>query len=221
MVTTIIFDMDGVIVDSEPTHQKLEIEMFSELGLHISDEERIEFVGTSSVDMWKKIGKRHDLAKSPDELLLYGRQKYWDALEAGKVPLVQGAVQLITDLRRRGLIIQVASSATRPTVDHVLALFRLESFFKYRIGGDEVAHSKPNPDIFLEAARQSGSDPAKCVVIEDSANGVKAAKQAGMFCIGYANPGTGKQDLSLADIVVNSLEKISVDTFALLNEPQP
>jgi HAD superfamily hydrolase (TIGR01509 family) len=213
MITTIIFDMDGVIIDSEPIHQKLEFEMFNDLGLHISDEEHKDYVGTSSVDMWTLISQRHTLKKTPQELLIYGREKYWGALDERRVPLVQGAASLIAKLYQNNYIIQVASSATRPTVDRVLAHFSLGPFFICRIGGNEVSFSKPDPEIFLKAASQSSSQPQHCLVIEDSANGVKAAKAAGMYCIGYANPGTGKQDLSQADLVVTSLGDIDLETI--------
>ena len=202
--------MDGVIIDSEPTHQQLEFEMYKELGLNISAEEHLNYVGTSSMDMWGIIRKKHGLKKSPEELLMYGRQKYWDALTAERVPLVEGSATLISQLHEQGFIIQVASSATRPTVDKVLEHFKIDHFFKYRIGGDEVALSKPNPEIFIKAAKQSDSSPEHCLVIEDSANGIKAAKDAGMFCIGYANPGTGNQDLSKADLVIENLNEINL-----------
>jgi HAD superfamily hydrolase (TIGR01509 family) len=205
--------MDGVIIDSEPIHQKLEFEMFNELGLYISAEEHKDYVGTSSIDMWTLIKKRHTLNRTPEELLMYGREKYWEALDGGRVPLVAGAVSLIAKVHQNNFIIQVASSATRPTVDRVLAHFKLGSFFAHRIGGNEVAFSKPDPEIFLKAANQSQSEPNQCLVIEDSANGIKAAKAAGMYCIGYANPGTGKQDLSAADFVVTSLSDISLEVI--------
>jgi len=202
--------MDGVIVNSEPIHQKMEFEMFEELGLSISAEEHKDYIGTSSVDMWTMISQRHDLNKTPEELLLYGRGKYWEALDNDHVPLVEGAVSLIAEFHTNRYILQVASSATRPTVDKVLSHFNLDSFFKHRIGGNEVTLSKPNPEIFLKAAKQSRSNPGQCLVIEDSTNGVKAAKSAGMFCIGYENPGTGSQDLSNADVVVRKLTDIDL-----------
>ena len=205
--------MDGVIIDSEPIHQQLEFEMFAELGLHISEEEHKDYIGTSAIDMWTKIGERHNLTKSPKELLLYGRKKYWKSLDEGKVPLVEGALDLINIFYENKFLIQVASSATRPTVDKVLEHFSLEKYFKYRIGGDEVSKSKPEPEIFLKAAQQSGSDPENCLVIEDSGNGVTAAKSAGMFCIGYENSGTGKQNLAHADVLVKNLNEIDLVTI--------
>ena len=210
MITTVIFDMDGVIIDSEPIHQKLEFEMFDELDLNISEEEHKTFVGTSSVDMWTRIEKNHALNKTPEELLLYGRAKYWEALELNRVPLVEGSKKLMQLLYQRNYIIQVASSATRPTVDKVIDYFRLDNLISHRIGGNEVKKSKPDPEIFKKAAAQSNSHPAQCLVIEDSANGIKAAKDAGMYCIGYKNPGTGEQDMSQADFVVTSLDQINI-----------
>lgn len=208
--------MDGVIIDSEPTHQQLEFEMFAELGLTISAEEHKTFVGTSAIDMWTMIRRNHDLAKTPEDLLLYGRAKYWEALGNNTVPLVNGAKELISMFYTNKYVVQVASSATRPTVDKVIEHFRLQKYFSYRIGGDEVRKSKPDPEIFIKAAQQSASDPKNCLVIEDSKNGVKAAKDAGMHCIGYANPGTGDQDLSAADFVVSSLDEIDLTKIKTL-----
>ncbi|MCK5367169.1 MAG: HAD-IA family hydrolase [Cyclobacteriaceae bacterium] len=89
----------------------------------------------------------------------------------------------------------------------------MEKYFEFRIGGDEVVKSKPEPEIFIKAAQQSGSKPNNCLVIEDSTNGVKAAKSAGMYCVGYANPGTGSQDLSMADLVVRNLNEITPEVL--------
>ena len=208
--------MDGVIIDSEPTHQKLEFEMFAELDLNISDEEHKTFVGTSAIDMWTRIKDNHGLNKTPEELLLYGRGKYWEALDNNRVPLVDGSKELMDLLHQKEYIIQVASSATRPTVDKVIEHFDLGRLIAHRIGGNEVKKSKPDPEIFLKAAKQSKSLPSNCLVIEDSENGLKAAKEAGMLCIGYQNPGTGNQDLSAADLVVTELKKISVDKIQSL-----
>lgn len=216
MITTIIFDMDGVIVDSEPVHQRLEWEMYASLGLTISEEEHKSYIGTSSVDMWTMIGEKHHLTKTPEELLVIGRRQYWAALDNGDVPLVHGVKDIITKFHSLGFTLQVASSASRPTVDKVLTHFGLDGYFSHRIGGNEVAKSKPEPEIFLRAAQQSGSVPGLCLVIEDSTNGIKAAMRAGMRCIGYANSGTGHQDLSAADYVVHELSAITPDLIAQL-----
>ncbi len=206
--------MDGVIVDSEPVHQRLEREMYASLGLSISEVEHKSYVGTSAVDMWNMISRKHKLSKTPEELLLIGRRQYWEALDNNEVPLVHGVKSIITTFHHLGFTLQVASSATRPTVDKVIAHFQLDEYFSHRIGGNEVTKSKPEPEIFLRAAQQSGSAPNCCVVIEDSTNGIRAALKAGMRCIGYANSGTGEQDLSAADWVVNDLHAITPELIA-------
>ncbi len=99
----------------------------------------------------------------------------------------------------------------------MLEHFHLEKYFRYRIGGNEVSKSKPEPEIFIKAAQQSSSDPGKCLVIEDSSNGVIAAKTAGMFCVGYASSHTGIQDLSMADMVVQNLDEITPEAISLLS----
>lgn len=202
--------MDGVIIDSEPIHQQMEFEMYNELGLTISPEEHKQYVGTSSIDMWNMIKERHGLDKTPEELLSYGRGMYWEALDKGRVPLVAGSKELMAGLHQNGFIVQVASSATRPTVDRVIEHFKLAPSIAHRIGGNEVKKSKPDPEIFLKAAAQSSTNPENCLVIEDSRNGIKAAKAAGMMCIGYENPGTGNQNLSIADLIVTDLKEITI-----------
>ncbi len=203
--------MDGVIIDSEPIHQQLEDEMFAEQNFHITEDEHKDFVGTSTIDMWTKIGKKHKLTKSPQELLMSGREMFWKALEEDKVPLVEGALDLIKLFYNNNFLVHVASSATRPTVDKVLGYFNIKKYFKYRIGGDEVSKSKPEPEIFMKSAKQSNSSPKNCLVIEDSGNGVAAAKAAGMFCIGFDNPARGAQNLSQADRVANKLSEIDIE----------
>lgn len=208
--------MDGVITDSEPVHQQLEHEMYQTLGLNIHEEELKNYVGTSSIDMWTSIGQKYGLDKTPEEMLHYGRQKYWDALASGAVPLVQGVMELIKKLKNHDFVLQVASSATRPTVERVISHFELDAYFHHRIGGDEVSRSKPFPEIFLKAAAQSNSTPHQCLVIEDSTNGIRAAKKAGMYCIGYQNPNTGQLDLTQADAVVSALSEISIEMITSL-----
>ncbi len=210
MISTIIFDMDGVIIDSELIHQQLEDEMFAEQNLIITEEDHKDFVGTSSIDMWTKIGKKQKLSKSPQELLILGREMYWKALEKDKVLLFEGALDLIKLFYYNNFIIHVASSATHQTVDKVLEYFNIGKYFKYRIGGDEVLNSKPDPEIFIKSAMQSDSISENCLVIEDSGHGVAAAKAAGMICVGFDNPAGVSQNLSQADQVVKKLSEIDI-----------
>jgi HAD superfamily hydrolase (TIGR01509 family) len=211
MIRTVIFDLDGVIINSEPVHQRLESEMFAELNLEITEKDRKYLVGMSSVDMWKYIRKAYNIDIDPQELLLRGRKKYWDVLEnTDDVKLIPGVLDLIKALKKLGLKLLVASSATSITVNKVLDIFNLKIRFNGMVGGDEVVNSKPDPEVFLKAAALIDANPRECLVIEDSTNGILAAKKAGMKCIGLQNHDTVHQDLSDADWVVDDLRDVDL-----------
>jgi HAD superfamily hydrolase (TIGR01509 family) len=209
MIDTVIFDLDGVVVNSEPVHQRLEDALFAELGLEIPDEVKKSFVGTSSIDMWTKIAGLYRPGKSAGELLLLGRGRYLAEVRKGNVPLVDGIRELLDRLIAHQFRILLASSSTSVTIGEVLKWFGLNEVFKVVVGGDQVSRSKPSPEIFLKAASLGNALPGNCVVIEDSMNGVIAAKEAGMFCIGFSSQDTGDQDLSRADLTVNRLDSIT------------
>ncbi len=211
MIRAIIFDLDGVVVNSEPVHQRLENELYRELGLDLSDELKRSIVGTSAVDAWKMIGKLYHLDKTPEELLLLGRGRYLAEVRKGLVPLSEGAHDLIRLFQSNDYLLLLASSATSRTITEVLKWHKLEKMFSLFVGGDQVAHSKPDPEIFLTAAKKAGMDSSECLVIEDASNGVKAARAAGMYCIGFRNHFTGEQDLSMAHVVVDRLSDISLE----------
>jgi HAD superfamily hydrolase (TIGR01509 family) len=211
MISAIIFDLDGVIVNSEPVHQRLENHMYEELGLDLTPEFKQTLVGTSALDAWRMIGESFHLDKTPEELLLIGRGRYLEVLNAGGVPLSEGALDLISRFRNHQYKILLASSASSRTITEVLRFHKLDEIFTMYIGGDQVSRSKPEPEIFLRIAEMGRVVPGECLVIEDAYNGVKAAKKAGMFCIGYKNYFTGRQDLSLADAIVTNLDEITID----------
>ena len=104
----------------------------------------------------------------------------------------------------------VASSTTKPIIEVILKKLKLYDLFNIIISGDEVENGKPAPDIFLQAAARLSVKPLECVVVEDSYNGVKAAKSAGMYCLGYHNPNSGCQNISDADKIINSFANINI-----------
>ncbi len=214
--STVIFDMDGVIINSEPTHQRLEKEMYEELGLHLSFEEQQSFVGMSAMDSWKFVIDKYKLQYTPQQLLLRGREKYLKVLSGSdEVQLIEGARNLIHRLEKHYHLL-LASSATSVTIGEVLKKFDLVHVFPLFIGGDMVHLSKPHPEIFINIARQAEAEPAQCVVIEDAAHGITAAKKAGMKAIGFQNHHSGTQKLTHADLVVDHLGEITVESIEKL-----
>jgi HAD superfamily hydrolase (TIGR01509 family) len=211
MIKAVIFDLDGVIINSEPVHQRLEYEIFEELGVSIPAEVRNSFVGTSSMDMWTKIIQMYSLNKTPVELISMGRGRYLEVVKTGRVPLVDGILDLIKILKDNEYSLLLASSASSRTIIEVLKWFNLDEVFTIFVGGDQVERSKPNPEIFLKAAELGNVKPSQCLVIEDAYNGVFAAKEAGMYCIGFQSHYTGDQDLNMADEIVMKLSDITLE----------
>ena len=212
MIQTVIFDMDGVIIDSEPVYFEIDKQMFEELNIAVSFEEHCSYVGTSSQNMWNAIITKHGVAEQPAELMRKEYSLYLEHLANAKdLQPIDGVVELIHELYKDNFKLVLASSSQMASIDIVLNKFKLDELFIAKVSGSELAHSKPHPEIFLRSARLIKSDPSECIVIEDSKNGVTAAKAAGMKCIGFLNPNSGHQDLKNADLVIHSFGELNAD----------
>jgi len=210
MIKAFIFDMDGVIIDSEPIHFEVDLITLEYLGINYSKERLEQFVGMTNPEMWGVIKKEYNLTLSIDEIIEYQLSKKLYHLDGLQIEPISGIKFLLKALHKHNIAIGLASSSPRKFIEKVLLKFEINNYFSCVISGEEVEYGKPAPDVYLEAAHILNVDPEHCVVLEDSANGVKAAKRAGMRCIGYFNPNSGKQDLSAADIIVSSIEEITI-----------
>ena len=219
MIQTIIFDLDGVIIDSEPVHFKLEKQMLEELKIAVSFEEHSSYVGMSSENMWEAIVNRHNVSYCAQDLVQKKHELYLEhLLEEKNLHPIPGAAELIKELHKNIFKLVIASSSPAEVIDAVLKKFNLSDYFMATVSGTELTHSKPHPEIFLRAAKLTNSKPEECVVIEDSENGVTAAKAAGMKCIGFLNPNSGDQDLNKADVIIKSFEELNVDSIRNLEQ---
>ncbi len=207
--SAVIFDMDGVIFDSEPLHQEVEAEILRNLGIVVDPEDSAAFLGANSYEMWARIIDRHGLTRSVEELVELERRRYRVTATQRGVPLVPGAEDLIRSLAARGTPLAVASSSPELHIEEHLEQAHLKHFFPVRVSGDSVPRSKPDPAIFLRAADLLGVPPEACIVIEDSPNGVAAAAAAGIHCIGLTNKLSGSPDISSADRVCCDLTEVS------------
>lgn len=206
--------MDGVIIDSEPMHMKIEQEIFRELGLNISIKEHQKYVGTSAHEMWEDVVTKYNLDIPADKLLKQKHSRYVDLLTSGNnIHPIEGVKEVIQHLENKGMQLILASSSSRKEIDLVLEKLNLKSFFSHAISGAELERSKPDPAIFIKAASLAQTAGDQCCVIEDSRNGVLAAKTAGMKCIGFRNSNSGNQDLSKADLIIDSFKDIDIDNI--------
>lgn len=216
MSLAFIFDMDGVIIDSEPLHFEVDILTLEHLGTKITKEQLERFVGMTNPEMWKIIIEEYQLSQTVLEIIDYQLSMKLNHLRDMDFEPIDGIKELLDQLKKRNIPIGIASSSPRLLIMAVLKKFQIEHYFKQIVSGEEVEKGKPAPDVYIEAARLLGVSPSQCTVIEDSRNGIIAAKAAGMTCIGYINENSGNQDLSAADRIVASIRDININD--LLNE---
>ncbi len=210
-----IFDMDGVIVESELLHARMKMETFQHFGIPFNEERLNQYVGRASKELFAEVlQEQGETRLSAQEMAAYKHQRYLEVLEQGdSLPQVPGTLQLIECLKNAGARLALATSSQPKVAEHVLRQFGLGTVFESVLTCAEVTRTKPDPEIYLLTAERLGVLPKDCVVLEDSQNGVTAAKAAGMTCIGYRNPYSGKQDLGQADFVVDAVLDIDIAEF--------
>lgn len=163
--------------------------------------------------MWAELREKYSISSSIEELLQ--KQMGYKKLLFGNRQLqsIEGIESLLNGLKNSNIKIGLASSSPREFIELILKNLGFFEYFEVVISGEEVVRSKPAPDIFLRVAELLKEQPSNCIVIEDSEHGVRAAKDAGMRCIGYINPNSGNQDLSLSDKLVNSIKDIDYNSI--------
>jgi beta-phosphoglucomutase family hydrolase len=210
MIQAVIFDMDGVIIDSEPFHYEVNKRIFASLGIEVSEDEYRGYIGVSNTNMWTSIKSKHGLRHSVNELTAMQVNGNIEFMEKERIDPVEGVRELLSALKNEGFRIGLASSSPYKIIEMVLHRFNIGRFFDSVVSGEDFTNGKPAPDIFLHAAKLLGVSAAQCVVIEDAMHGVHAAKAAGMKCIGFANANSPGQDLGRADMVVGDLASIGI-----------
>lgn len=209
MIKTVIFDMDGVIVDTEPVHKYAYFKHFNELGIEVSEEMYASFTGNSTRNVFQRIKDTFNLEHEVEDLILRKRHLFNEAFDTKPdLELIEGVHNLIKNLHENGMQLILASSASKSTIQRVFNRFDLHQYFTHTVSGEDFPKSKPHPAIFLHAASLSEAPKEHCIVIEDSTNGVQASKAAEIFCIGYHSENSKHQDLSLADYIIHHFDEI-------------
>lgn len=205
-----IFDMDGVIIDSEPIHNKVVKEVLLQDGIIVSDKEFQKFTGMTSSAVFQHFITKHNLPYSAEQMTLHHMNAFKNYIVEHNLQPIDGIIPLIHQLQTAKIPMAIASSSPMNVIEFVTKTFNIDKYFKYLISGEDLLHSKPAPDIYLKTAQKLQVKPKDCVVLEDSKNGSIAAKAAGMYCIGFQNPNSGNQDLSIADIIINKISAINI-----------
>lgn len=207
--TAVIFDMDGVLINSETFYSEMEQVHFKMLGLNIPHEEHVTYQGTATDEMWRTIKEKHGVPHSLEELVeMTGSLTIPTFQEMEEIPLMPKIKDLLEVLKGKNIPLALASSSYPEVIDIVLDKSGLRKYFPVTVNSKMVGKSKPAPDIFLLAAKLLGVDPGECIVIEDSTNGIRAARDAGMYCIAYNGPGAEFQVQSQAQQIITDYGEI-------------
>lgn len=200
MMKCIIFDMDGVLIDTEPLHYKVWQEVFAERGLIIDYENYKDCIGSTRKFLYELILKNYgrDFRNDPTlpKRFIEIKDKF---LNEKGIPQIEGVTETVRALHEKGYKLAVASSSPLRYIHFAMEKLGIADCFDLLFSGEQVKNPKPAPDTFLAVSEKLGISPEECVVIEDSENGSRAARAAGMYCLGFANPNSGNQDLSAAD----------------------
>jgi beta-phosphoglucomutase len=210
-----IFDFDETMVDLERQHTAASRRLSRAMGANYEEmpEEFRSASGKRVIDDIRDMREFFGWTRPADDLLAE-RQRYFDEEieRAHDLELMSGVAEVVRKLHARGIALGVASSAVRSSIEMILRRFDLLRYFTVIVDGSEVKRGKPDPAAYLVAAGRLGVDPASCIVFEDSAVGVRAAKAAGMFCIAVRNANALVfQDLTPADVIVGSFDELAIE----------
>ena len=198
--------MDGVLVDSEPLHHKAWKQVMEEFGISVSDAQFRKLMGKTTHEILSLYFEQYGIQEDLD-FWSHKKDEVYRSMVPQELKPLDGVVSLIEYLKSRKIRIGVASSAVRPNVEAALECLGLEKVFDSILSVEDILHPKPDPEIYLKAARRLELSPNECVVIEDSLPGIQSAKQAGSFVIGITS-NFHPPAFAAADLVCSSFHQI-------------
>lgn len=210
-IKAVIFDMDGLMIDSEPIQSKSFESVLTEYGIQPEYQKNglIQIIGVRAGDNWKRIKELHQIPESIDVLLEKKQKTYIELLKENIKPS-DGLIDLLKLLREQDLKMAIASSSSMEHIMLIINSLEISDYFDEIVSGDDVVNGKPDPEIFLKAAENLNIPPEHCLVLEDAETGVQAAHAAGMKIIAVPTHHTLSHNFSKADIIIKSLADIDM-----------
>ena len=207
MTTAIAFDMDGVLIDSQPLHYEIDMAVLKTCGYPATMETVTPYTGVSTPDRWPEYKRTLALPQPLDRLLELQTQIMIEIFTNADLTPSDGIPSLLKFLQSRNIPCAVTSSSSHELINFVLEKCKMRQYFTHLVSGEDVKPGKPAPGIYLKAAKTLGLPPEHCIAVEDAAVGILSAKNAGFTCIAYVNPNTHGQDFTHADYVVSHFDQ--------------
>ena len=218
MIKAVIYDLDDLMVNSHGLHVEASEKVFQKFGVSqekLPENIKAGFIGMRVSEILKELIKIYKL-KINYQKVYKEREKVFLDLVMEKLEPMPGLFQSLEIISKSGYKIAIASSGTKRYINLVLSKFKIANFFDIIVSGDDVKRGKPDPEIFLKTVRKLRLKPEETLVLEDATVGIEAAKAAGCICIAVKNPYTPKQNLSKADIKLNSLNNLNIGVIKAL-----
>ena len=217
----VLFDMDGVLINTEPLHFRMWKEVFRNRGVEIDYEGYKDCIGATEEFLRELIFKNYGADFREDKKLKEEAMAVKKRLIAEEgFPKMPGGEEMLKNLHEAGFLLAIASSSSVSFIELAMDYIGVRQYFHVINSGENVAHSKPAPDIYLDTARRLGTAPGECIVLEDSENGSIAATSAGMVCVGLDNPDSGKQNLERARVVIRELREFTPELIRKLAQDE-
>lgn len=217
-VRAVLFDMDGVLINTEPLHFRMWKEVFHNRGVEIDYDGYKDCIGTTEEFLRELIFQNYGADFRADKTLKDEAMAIKRRLIAEEgFPKMPGVEEMLRNLYDAGFLLAIASSSSVSFIELAMDYIGVKQYFHVINSGENVAHSKPAPDIYLDTAKRLGVSPGECIVLEDSENGTIAAVSAGMTCVGLDNPDSGDQNLERAKTVIRELREFTPELIAGMN----
>ena len=217
MLKAVLFDMDGVLIDSEPAWENVEMKLAAQLNIPLTEELQKRYTGVHHSVMWNDLKSIFNYREKVLTMVNLESCLMAEYYKHGNLLPIIPTLELIKELRVNKIDCAVATSNDRSNAEFVAKRLGLAQYISAIVSSSDVDKCKPAPDIFLAAAGRLGRSPHECLVVEDSHSGCVAAKAAGMKVVGYKNPNSGSQDLSLADKIVMDMNELNPELLIRLN----
>jgi len=212
VIEAVIFDLDGVLLDTEELWDEVRESLTRERGGSWSDRAQADMMGMSSTEWSRYMHDVLGLAEPPEEISREVVHRMLDRY-AERLPLIDGAIEAVEHVAARWPL-GLASSSNRELIDRALEVSGLARYFRATVSSEEVERGKPAPDVYLDAARRLSVEPARCAAVEDSASGIRSARDAGMRVVAIPNAAfpPPREALALADVVLDSIAELGPDS---------